>query len=142
MACREDGSHKLSVNYLLNKESEGGSDKRGSAGSSSSAERPYRCEHCDGSFRVKGDLFKHTRNVHLKEKRFECSICHRQFSERGNLNKHTKRVHQVDHKEHPCKEPGCSSEFATSDGLLRHMRQVHRIGSSSSSHHGPSRSRA
>jgi len=89
---------------------------------------PYhgsRCDLCPHSFRLKGDLSKHKKNVHLGERNHVCPQCFDRFTEKGNLNKHKKRYHS-NVKEYKCSQPGCRAEFATSDGLTRHYRQMHQ----------------
>lgn len=64
----------------------------------------------------------HTLTRTSKIKNYSCTQCPQQFSWLKDLGRHTKAVH--DQKKDVC--PLCLKLFSRHDGLLRHIRQVHR----------------
>ena len=50
-----------------------------------------KCIHCSMLFTKKGNLIRHIRNVHNKEKKHECGVCQKKFSRKQNRNLHEKR---------------------------------------------------
>ena len=51
-------------------------------------ERPHACDLCDARFTRRGDLERHIKVVHNKDRPFKCSKCHRTFGDKKNLRWH------------------------------------------------------
>ena len=51
-------------------------------------ERPHACDLCDARFTRRGDLERHIKVVHNKDRPFKCSKCHRTFGDKKNLRSH------------------------------------------------------
>lgn len=121
-------SHKMQLETLLNPaKGPGGMPQRTGKPpgvATGAKERPHKCKICHKRFVSKGDLSKHDKGVHQNQRPYRCDECNQDFTERGNLNKHKLRLHSG-RRDHKCMEPGCKVAFATSDSLLRHLRQVH-----------------
>ncbi len=99
-----------------------------------------RCKICGHLFTQVGDLTKHIRTVHEKQRPFKCDFCDKAFGEKGtcswnpqcitqlltllsgNLQKHRRSVHL---NERPFKCLKCGAAFAFRDGLTRHTALVH-----------------
>ncbi|TPX67865.1 hypothetical protein SpCBS45565_g03444 [Spizellomyces sp. 'palustris'] len=55
------------------------------------AERTYRCELCEASFRRSHDLKRHFRSIHTVIKPFGCESCGKRFSRMDALKRHVSR---------------------------------------------------
>lgn len=62
-----------------------------SATSSTSGERPYKCQYCDRSYAQSNDLLKHTR-IHVGENTYKCNLCTAAFRLQAQLREHY-RIH-------------------------------------------------
>lgn len=51
-------------------------------------ERPHACDLCDARFTRRGDLERHIKVVHNKDRPFKCTKCHRAFGDKKNLRWH------------------------------------------------------
>ena len=108
-------------------------------------DRPFVCQLCDASFKVRCHLWAHER-AHSADK-FTCTICKMQFNYSGSLRKHM-RLHNSDRphycvlckqrfasieqlEEHqrahsdfvPC--PYCNKSLATRKSLKKHVKKIH-----------------
>jgi len=54
----------------------------------------YRCPRCRASFPLKQFLEAHIRSAHSEIRPFQCKVCHIRFATRGNVNRHTRNVHK------------------------------------------------
>ncbi|XP_062534286.1 zinc finger protein 502-like [Armigeres subalbatus] len=79
--------------------------------------KPYKCPHCQGTFKDKVGLRSHIR-IHSAVKRYKCQYCEMRFHQRGNLTAH-ERTH-VGAKPYLC--PQCGKGFAESGNLKNHIR--------------------
>ncbi|XP_020316183.1 histone-lysine N-methyltransferase PRDM9 isoform X3 [Oncorhynchus kisutch] len=75
-------------NHLSN-----GNVKADPMSSSSVGELAYRCPQCPKSFKQKGHVQRHMRNVHSKVKPYCCIHCRRCFAQLSCLARHQIRVH-------------------------------------------------
>ena len=58
-------------------------------------EKLFKCESCEKSFSLKGNLNQHISFVHEdRERLFKCKFCDKNFHEKGNLNEHFATVHE------------------------------------------------
>ena len=55
----------------------------------------FKCDFCQKSFHIKGNLKTHEK-IHTQPKKFGCDICTKTFQQKGNLNAHHKRRHLVE----------------------------------------------
>ena len=79
-------------------------------------DRPFMCEICSRTFRLKGTLVKHML-VHSDEKAFECAVCSARFRRKDKLQEH-EVVHS---KEKPFHCEDCPAKFARLAGLREHL---------------------
>ncbi|KAH8412179.1 hypothetical protein KR009_000347 [Drosophila setifemur] len=79
--------------------------------------RPFKCEHCPGTFRNKCVLRIHMR-THTGEKPLKCTHCPKSFAQHSSLISHI-RIHTG---ERPYKCDRCSKAFKAGTDLLRHKR--------------------
>lgn len=56
------------------------------------ADKPFVCERCKKSFKLKNTLVNHMRQ-HTSEKPYTCEFCQRKFTSSGNFYSHRKRMH-------------------------------------------------
>lgn len=52
-------------------------------------DKPFKCEHCERSFRDPHQLANHA-NIHMGTKPFKCTECELGFTTRGEMIRHTK----------------------------------------------------
>lgn len=104
------------------------------------AGKPYACFVCGRCFGEKGNMNKHYRTVHLKQRRHGCQQCGRQFAFLDGLNRHISMVH-LDRRPFECTHcqcPGgphgqsvpcthiCGMRFKQKSHRRRHVRSVHQ----------------
>jgi len=82
----------------------------------------FNCDHCDYSCGREGNLNKHIRTVHLKQKAFHCGQCNKSFGQTSNLNDHIRTVH-LKQKDFHCGQ--CNKSFGQKIVLKRHIKNVH-----------------
>ncbi|KAJ2947674.1 hypothetical protein O0L34_g9439 [Tuta absoluta] len=56
-------------------------------------ERSYKCPYCPRAFRQPPHLKSHL-PTHTKEKAYECEICHKRFTQRANMQEHVRTIHE------------------------------------------------
>lgn len=81
----------------------------------------HKCEVCDISFSLCGDLKFHSK-IHANPEIFECDICGKAISSKSNLVKH-----KMIHSDGQCCLL-CSQKVKNADALKIHMRKVHSEG--------------
>lgn len=79
-------------------------------------EKTFVCETCGNSFYRKADIIIHIRS-HTQEKPYECKLCHSKFSQLSSLIRH-KRTHSGE-KTHSCST--CNKQFYDKYAVRRHM---------------------
>jgi len=84
-------------------------------------ERPFKCSHCDKSFRNNSQLLEHVQILHSKAQPFSCIDCGQSFYTRAQLCKHSQTKHS--NKIFSCQS--CEKTFMSSQGLKAHVRNVH-----------------
>ena len=89
-------------------------------------EKSHQCSQCLEKFSQRSHLIMHIRIVHNKEKPHACSQCSEKFSRRDHLTKHIGIVHNKE-KPHACPQQGCASMFALKLDLKRHMTKIHNF---------------
>ena len=60
--------------------------------------KTFKCNKCDKTFRLKGQLKQHEGQVH-EEKKVSCAICNSSFFNQYNLERHSSAVHAKAKKE-------------------------------------------
>ena len=65
--------------------------------------------------------------------KFQCAMCARIFNLKCTLLRHVRHQHQGRFVPHPCKT--CGQVFKRTDHLKVHMKKIHNISVTSSSHH-------
>ncbi|XP_071449891.1 zinc finger protein OZF-like [Hetaerina americana] len=82
-------------------------------------EKPYLCAECGKTFSQKGDLKRHTKQIHMglePAKPFLCSYCPKTFSAQSKL-----KIHERSHtKEKPYSCDECGKGFAHLSTLRKH----------------------
>ena len=83
-----------------------------------SEKKPFTCEICGASFRLKEHLKRH-RYKHTEEKPFECKLCFQKYKSKDYVSIHIKTVHT---NERPNESPVCGKTFTSV--LLRDQHKV------------------
>lgn len=87
----------------------------------------HKCDGCDVEFKLKGDLKRHQRTMHLVEKTkdeddtettYECYMCHEKIETKRLLSYHLRRRHWD--TPYPCEV--CGHEAKTQSALSRHLK--------------------
>jgi len=84
-------------------------------------ERPYKCLHCEKSFRNNPQLLEHVNILHSKTQPFSCIDCGLSFYSNAQLSKHTQAKHS--NEIFSCQL--CEKTFMSPQGLKTHVRNVH-----------------
>ena len=56
--------------------------------------KPFKCEICDYSCTLKGNMKIHIESVHYGKKPFICHICEKGFATKQRMTKHVTSVHE------------------------------------------------
>ena len=85
--------------------------------------RPFKCDLCEKTFRLRATLKNHARDAHADVARYACTVCgaryrHR-FDLRNHMEKHTGRTRFA----HRCAV--CARKFVTLENMEAHMQQKH-----------------
>lgn len=102
--------------------------------------KPYACGICGRCFGEKGNMNKHHRTVHLRQRKHSCSQCGRTFAFLDGLNRHISMVH-LDRRPFECTfclcplphSPStpcshiCGMRFKQKSHHRRHLSSVHQI---------------
>ncbi len=102
--------------------------------------KPFACNICGRCFSEKGNLNKHHRTVHLRERKHSCKHCARSFAFLDGLNRHISMVH-LDKRPFKCtvclcprqhSRAGfcpftCGMRFKQKSHYSRHVRSVHHV---------------
>jgi len=83
--------------------------------------RPWKCDHCDASFKMKGALVSHRDVVHFNLKNHVCSICNEAFKSASSLRGHVRR--HEGRRDYKCDV--CFKEYYTYSALKGH-KVVHQ----------------
>ena len=87
-------------------------------------EKRFSCDvdDCKSTFIHRGNLNKHIRSVHNKERPYQCGQCLKKFSDKNSVKWHILIVHDKE-KPHQCDQ--CLKKFADKSHLRRHIEGVH-----------------
>lgn len=88
---------------------------------SEESDRKHECIVCSKRFKIRGDLQRHIRVVHMKEKSFVCKECGKAFGHSGHLNRHM-ASHRNDRRFH-CEL--CGYSFFQASHLASHKEHIH-----------------
>lgn len=83
-------------------------------------EKPFKCNVCDKSFRIKTHMKLHMKIHTQKKPKYKCSFCHCKFRTESYL-----KVHERHHREGRPTCQFCKMEFPSNAAALRHIRTVH-----------------
>nr|CAD7409642.1 unnamed protein product [Timema poppensis] len=86
-------------------------------------EKPFGCQLCLARFTRKGDVYRHVRIVHNKQKPYKCSKCDRAFGDRKNL-----RWHLMNHDKklfYICEV--CDFKFGKREYWENHVKFIHPL---------------
>lgn len=87
-------------------------------------DKPFQCEMCSNKYTNQGNLDRHIRVFHNKEKRYHCTECGKKFSQTSILRQHI-ATHSTERK-YSCDI--CQKKFKTESYLTLH-RNRHMPGS-------------
>lgn len=83
-------------------------------------EKPFKCDVCNKSFRLKNNLRLH-KMIHIdSEPKLKCAFCHYKFRTESYL-----KVHERLHREGMPACQFCRKEFSSNAAVLRHIRTEH-----------------
>lgn len=86
-----------------------------------SEDRPWKCEQCDASFKMKGALMSHRDVVHYNLKNHVCNMCGEAFKSASSLRGHVRR--HEGRRDYKCEV--CHKEYYTYSALKGH-KVVHQ----------------
>ena len=86
--------------------------------------KPYSCGTCLESFRLKGELYEHSRSTHglNLHKNLKCHLCDHVTVSQRYLKLHIATVHEGQ-RPYSCKH--CDKSFASKKGLKTHNESIH-----------------
>ena len=96
------------------KNAEGGQKKR----------KYFNCEHCDYQTPERGNLQRHVRTVHERERSFVCDECGHAASQKDGLKQHVKRIHEGERTRFACDQCDFTSRWKHT--LAKHSDAAHR----------------
>lgn len=92
------------------------------SGDDNDEDRKHACKLCTSKFKMRGDLQRHVKIVHERQKLYSCSTCGKSFGHSGHLNRHVNSVH-LQRRRFKC--PLCGFQFFQASHLQSHMNHVH-----------------
>ena len=81
------------------------------------------CSLCSKSFRFKGEMKRHVRAFHLKERLFKCKECPKAYTDPTPLKHHTNSTHGDGSTFSTCSR--CKKTFTTKRRFLEHTQKFH-----------------
>lgn len=88
---------------------------------SSTEDRPWKCDQCPQSFKMKGALISHRDVVHYNLKNHVCNMCGEAFKSASSLRGHVRR--HEGRRDYKCEV--CHKEYYTYSALKGH-KVVHQ----------------
>ena len=93
-------------------------------------EKPYKCDSCERSFRQQGILYRHTLQIHRRDKleRLDCEVCGLTYFGKIALSYHMRYAHKNGMNPYLDKEvcPLCKAKLNTKVMKEAHNRYVHQ----------------
>ena len=79
------------------------------------------CAICSKTFKRKGSVLSHVRNIHLGQKPFKCLECDKAFAGNAFLQDHLRARHRGEKENHSCQF--CDKTFAFVGNLRTHLKK-------------------
>ena len=81
--------------------------------------KPFKCNYCDVTIKLKRQLKRHIEEIHMRTKSFQCEDCDKLFGRKTYFKKHNSLNHP-----YPCNS--CKKKFIKRLQLKSHYLSVHK----------------
>ena len=89
--------------------------------------RPFRCDLCAKTFRLRAALKNHAENSHAAVARHACTVCGARYRHPYDLSRHMEKHTGRTRFAHSCAV--CHRKFVTRENMDAHMRNKHGVTS-------------